>query len=177
MNKSKFFWAIVLIVGGLLWIADIYGWIDISSLHLGRIMVPLLMCCGGIGLLLKSFDRNRYNGTERMVEVKPDTECDVFMAGRSMNFHGKRFNGMKVKALMGGAKIDLRGAVIEDGAVMNVNAMMGGVEIYLPLDVNVDVRSHCALGGVDSKNHTNVNNPQATIIIEASCMMGGIEIK
>ena len=177
MNKSKFFWAIVLIVGGLLWIADIYGLIDISNLHLGRILVPLLMCCAGLGMLLKSFDRNHYNGADRMEEVEPGNECDVFMAGRSMNFQGKRFNGMKVKALMGGVKIDLRGAIIEDGAVMNVNAMMGGVEIYLPLDVNVDVRSHCTLGGVDCKNHTNVNTPQATLIIEASCMMGGVEIK
>lgn len=177
MNRSKFFWAIVLILASLLWIADIYGWIDLSNLHLNRIIAPLLIGCAGIGLLLKSIEGRRYNGTEHMVEVAPDAECDVFMAGRSMDFKGQRFTGMKVKALMGGAKIDLRGAKIVDGSVITANAMMGGVEIYLPMDVNVDIRSHCTLGGVDSKNHNNVTNPQATIIVDANCMMGGIEIK
>jgi hypothetical protein len=62
---------------------------------------------------------------------------------------------------MGGSKLDLRQAKIAPGteAVVDVFTVMGGVELLVPRDWNVDVQLVPIMGGVnDDRNRTERNN-------------------
>ena len=53
----------------------------------------------------------------------------------------------------------------------------GGIDIYVPTNVNVKVNSNSIFGGVSQKNR-RPNDPNAvTVYVNATCMFGGVEIK
>lgn len=88
----------------------------------------------------------------------------------------EEFKGANLDAVFGGVELDLRKANIEKEAVIKASAIFGGIEIYVPQDVNVKVKATPIFGGVSNKTLSNENN-QKTIYIEAFCMFGGVDIK
>ena len=81
---------------------------------------------------------------------------------------------------MGAVDLNLKNAIISEDVYLNVSAIMGGIDIYVPANVRV-VTDGCStiMGGID------VNTPYANfhaadsprLIITGSCIMGGIDIK
>ena len=88
----------------------------------------------------------------------------------------EEFKGANLDAVFGAVELDLRKANIEKEAVIKASAIFGGIEIYVPQDVNVKVKATPIFGGVSNKTSSNENN-QKTIYIEAFCMFGGVDIK
>ena len=87
------------------------------------------------------------------------------------------FNGTNVNAIFGGLVLDLRDAKILNDVEVNATAVFGGIDIYLPIDVNVKTNNVPIFGGVSNKSNQN-NQPGApTIYLNATCMFGGIDIK
>ncbi len=64
-----------------------------------------------------------------------------------------RFRGGEMTSFMGGNQLDLRQATIAPGeeAVIDVFAMMGGIELRVPDDWIVDVRAVPVMGGVEDQ--------------------------
>ena len=65
------------------------------------------------------------------------------------------FHGADITAIMGGANLDLRKARVAPGeeVVVDVFAMMGGAELYVPRDWVVDVQAISVMGGIkDARN-------------------------
>ena len=59
----------------------------------------------------------------------------------------------------------------------NGDMQFGGIDIYVPYNVNVKVNSNSIFGGVSQKNRRS-NDPNAvTVYVNATCMFGGVEIK
>ena len=96
---------------------------------------------------------------------------------QQVNYDGKTFTGCEVEAVLGGADIDLRNAKIEDGAVLKVNSVFGGIIVYAPEDVKVEVISKSVLGGVSDKRKNKSGSFDKTLYIEATCVFGGVEIR
>lgn len=111
---------------------------------------------------------------------------------QDINYAGKKFTGCKIDAVFGGADLDLRGAEIENEAIVKASSVFGGVMIYVPEDVKVEVASSSIFGGVsdkrkdkerktrandDKKVESKVNNKGKVLYIEASCVFGSVEIR
>ena len=65
-----------------------------------------------------------------------------------------------------------------NGAEMNINCTLGGIEIFVPKHWRVIDNLNCTLGGVDIDNRFAVqeeNAPQLTLV--GSVLLGGIEIR
>ena len=81
---------------------------------------------------------------------------------------------------MGGVELNLRNAIITEDVSINVTAIMGGVDIFVPANVRV-VTDGCntIMGGIDvNTNYANfhgVDTPR--IFITGQCIMGGIDIE
>lgn len=101
------------------------------------------------------------------------------LSGREIRMDNEVFTGADITAVLGGADLDLRNAIINEDVFINVTTVMGGVEIYLPANVKV-VTDNCAavLGGVDvSRAYANIPAADAPkVIISGSCVMGGVDI-
>lgn len=102
--------------------------------------------------------------------------CAIF-SGQNANYDSQVFNGAEINAVFGGAKCDLRNAVIESDCVINATSIFGGVDIFLPDDVNIKVNSNSIFGGVSNKRNIAYINGAFTVYINATCMFGGVDIK
>ena len=94
-----------------------------------------------------------------------------------MNFDRQEFKGADFTAVFGGVKCDLRNAIINSDQVINASSTFGGIDIFVPSNVQVKIKSTPIFGGVnDRASHTT--NPEApTLYINATCIFGGVEIR
>lgn len=95
---------------------------------------------------------------------------------QNVNYDGKEFVGCRVDAVFGGADIDLRKAKIKHEAIVRTSSVFGGIIIYVPDDVKVEVASTAIFGGVTDKRKTK-GNGKTTLYIDANCVFGGVEIR
>lgn len=81
-------------------------------------------------------------------------------------------------ALMGGVQLDLTDVrFAEPDPVINVLALMGGVEITVPDDINVQVDVGAFMGGVDNKVRGRAPADAPTVRITGFVMMAGVDVK
>ena len=108
-------------------------------------------------------------------EKNSDDNYFAAFSGQDVNLSNKKFNGSDVTACFGGIKLDLREAIIEKDIVINASSIFGGINILVPEDVNVIVKSTSIFGGVTNKKENT--NSKKNIYINAMCMFGGVDIK
>ena len=97
--------------------------------------------------------------------------------GEKMNFSGEVFHGAELNAVFGGVECDLRNAIIEQDCVIQASAVFGGIDIYVPTNVNIKVSSNSIFGGVSNKTANYHDELAPTIYIKCNCMFGGVDIK
>ncbi len=129
-----------------------------------KIIVPILLILA-MFMILISLRRNNDNKT-----------VTVVFSGSELDFSGENFTGGKFTAIFGGIDCNLKTAIIEDGAVVNVNAIFGGVDVIVPAGINVKVNSTSIFGGVSNKT-SSFDGETNTLYINAVCIFGGVDIK
>jgi hypothetical protein len=82
-------------------------------------------------------------------------------------------------AIMGGADLDFREAVLAPGVTdVQVFTMMGGVDIIVPPGLNVESHGFGIMGGFDQVGDIEPGDPNApTLRIAGVACMGGVTIK
>ena len=103
----------------------------------------------------------------------------AFLSGFDRVITSESFQGGDISAFMGGGKIDLTRARLAPGAsaVVNVSALMGGVEIRIPDEWAIDNRVVYFMGGSNDRSRFP-NQPNAPrLVLRGFVMMGGVEIK
>ncbi len=117
---------------------------------------------------------------------KPDSSGDkdnyisglALFSGFERKVSSRSFNGGNITALFGGADIDLRNAIISpDGARLEITALFGGVELRLPDKWKVEINSTALFGGVGNKYKSDDPGDGKPLIIIATAIFGGVEIK
>jgi len=101
-------------------------------------------------------------------------------SGSKLVSNARQFHGAWLTAVFGGATLDLRGAQLSpDGASVNATAAFGGIDILVPNDWRVSVRSTPIFGGVeDKRDHSRpVADDAPTLHVDAVTIFGGVEIK
>jgi hypothetical protein len=90
----------------------------------------------------------------------------------------QEFRGGDVTAVMGGCHIDLRGAsiTIPHEPVLEVFAMWGGIEIWVPPDWTVISKVAPILGGYEDQTQAP-RDESKRLVVRGSVVMGGIEVR
>ena len=128
-------------------------------------------------MLLTGIFGNKEN--EIIAKIKSDggetkVGCAIF-SGCDLNYGGEVFEGAELTAVFGGVECDLRNAIIEKDCAIQVSAIFGGIDIFVPAGINVKVSSNSIFGGISNK--TDLHKDAPTIYISGTCMFGGVEIK
>lgn len=100
----------------------------------------------------------------------------ALMSGVTRRVQGL-FRGGQLTAIMGGLELDLRGAHLEDVAVIDTLAFWGGIEIYVPEDWVVVNQGFALMGGFDDSTKSPLPGNRPHLIVRGLALMGGIEIK
>ena len=98
-------------------------------------------------------------------------------SGEKMTFSGEEFHGAELNAVFGGVECDLRNAIIGQDCVIQASAIFGGIDIYVPTNVNIKVSSNSIFGGVSNKTANFHDELAPTLYIKCNCMFGGVDIK
>ena len=109
--------------------------------------------------------------------VEGELSVTSLVGGSQIQLNSRPFRGGKVKALLGGCEIDLRGATLgADGAKLNVLIGLGGVTIRVPDDWAVNVRRTTILGSVSSER-AQPASPTGELTVTGLTLVGGVDIR
>lgn len=140
-----------------------------------KLLIPGIIVLIGLGMIFKNLFNHKIN--EEINKLNKNIEGDEIAAifsGQNIEFKNEEFKGKKVSAVFGGLKLDLRKAIIKEDVVIDASAVFGGIDILVPDDVIVKVKSSSMFGGVKSKHDGDKGH---TIYVNGSVMFGGIEVK
>jgi hypothetical protein len=100
------------------------------------------------------------------------------LAGGDRRVTSREFKGGDVSNVLGGVEIDLLEARLAPGDwLLTVSTVLGGVDIRLPRDWRIEVQPTTMLGGVDDHTRQNPDASGGKLVIRASALLGGVEIK
>lgn len=163
-----------LIIGILLLLSE---WHIIPSSFIWRMFFPIILIVFGISLILKDSsakNKMRQNGPVNSQSDVPDYRA--ILGSQKINYDDDTFIGATIDSIFGGMELNLRNAYFQEDVVINCTSIFGGINIFVPSNINVKVSCVPILGGVS--NRIKNNNPNApTLFINATCMFGGIDIK
>ncbi|MGN0161053.1 MAG: LiaF transmembrane domain-containing protein [Lachnospiraceae bacterium] len=146
---------------------------------LWKLAVPAIIILIGLKMILGNIFGNK--SEEILKNMKQNGEylsetCGIF-SGRDIRFDNEEFHGAELTAVFGGVKCDLRDAVIEKDCVINASAVFGGIDLIVPENVNVKIRSNSLFGGISDKRKHPVGDYTETIYVNGTCMFGGVDIR
>lgn len=145
-----------------------------------KLALPTILVIIGLSIIFKdTFNHKVSEEIKKLNEKSKGTNeyCATF-SGQNINFDGEEFKGATLTAVFGGVKCDLRKAIINENQVINCSAIFGGIDIYVPKDVKVKIKSSSIFGGVsDDRKEKQEKEDSKIIYINASCIFGGAEIK
>lgn len=167
-NVRDYLWALLVIVFGVAAQLRELDYIDVNP---WQALWPLVLIAVGVSIIFKR---------PASPKLKSGGDADDIVAilgGSDQKSTSDSFVSSNVTAVMGGAKLDLRKAVIKKEATIEIFALMGGVELVVPRNVTVKNKVNVILGGVENKTDQDLvkNAPVLTII--GDVVLGGVEIK
>ena len=167
-------------IGLLIGVALLLACQNIIDFHLiWKLAFPTILVIIGVSLIFKDTIGGKVNSEIKKLNEKRNGEngyCATF-AGQNVNFDGQNFTGADLTAVFGGLKCDLRNAIIDSDVVINASSTFGGIEIYVPSNVKIKIKSTSLFGGVSNKANTKTDENSHTIYINGTAVFGGVEIK
>ncbi|QBQ39626.1 hypothetical protein E1742_25825 [Pseudoduganella plicata] len=203
LDMGTQFWPIVLIAAGVLKITQsrsrhgntvgglllLFGAImllkGLGLLSIGwNVLAPLLMIGAGVALVLRSASRE----SRRDKAGVPPADAHAMHAGQDtvnlttvLGAYRRRvtarfFAGGDITVIMAGCDLDLRQTSIDGIAILNVFALMGGINIKVPLDWAVEMEGLPLVAGFqDFTVHPKDGGKR--LVVRGSVVMGGLEVR
>ena len=146
-----------------------------------KVILAVLLVAIGIGIIFKSvFRGNNDKEVEKKVQdLKDDKTMDSQMAifsGSDRTYNDEIFSGANIMAMFGGAELDLRNAKFTKDAAIKAFCLFGGIEIMVPEDVQVKIKSGFIFGGASDERKGSAGKGKYTIYLDAAGGFGGITI-
>src|SRR5262245_43973397 len=123
-------WGFILIFWGAWLYADHLNWIRVPF---WAVFGPTLIVLAGGAIMWRAVGTRIHTPSGVDVDSGSFLRSFAVLSGSETRPTSKAFKGAELTAVMGGVKLDLNAAEPEgDSVVIDVFAMMGGIEIYVP---------------------------------------------
>lgn len=146
-----------------------------------KLVVPAIIVLIGIKLIANAFSEKKTEKIEESLRNNADNLDNVFCLfnGEEIKCDGKVFRGAEINAIFGGVDYDLRGAIIEPDCAIKATAIFGGIEILVPENVKVRVKSTGIFGGTSNKARRPDDGAEnvVTLYVSSIALFGGVDIK
>ena len=142
-----------------------------------KLLLPALLIA--IGLLIVFKDVLNINNKEikKLEKNSTDNNYYAIFGSQKIDFDKEKVNNIDAKSFFGDIKLDLSNANIEKDIVIQTLSIFGGIDIYVPNNVKVKIKSLPFFGNVEDKTKKNNTEKEITIYVDAICIFGGVEIK
>lgn len=162
---------------GLLWIAVgtlfLLGSLDYITFNIWDLW-PLALVIGGGSIVYHALRSHRRKPSgDRTGEF----DSTAILGGATKKVTSGNFLGGQATAILGGCDIDLRDAAITDSpAEIYVSTFMGGIEIRVPREWEVQEKVNAILGGFEDKT-SRIGDGSQVVIVSGNAILGAVEIK
>jgi len=141
-----------------------------------KLIVPFILIAIGLSFILSDTLKGKVKEKIKSIDQNNSENIIAIFAEQKVNKDRNSFKSANLDAVFGGITLDLRGADLENEIIIKASAIFGGIDILLPEDVIVKVKSTPIFGGVSNKIR-NQKSSTKTIYIDAFCLFGGVDIK
>ena len=146
-----------------------------------KVILAVFLVMIGIGIIVKSVFRTKVDKEiEKKIrdlqdEKTMDSQVAVF-SGSDRAYKDETFNGSTLLAVFGGVELDLRDAKFTKDTVIKAMCLFGGIDIVVPEEVQVKVKSGFIFGGISDDRKGDTNKGKYIIYVDAAGGFGGITI-
>lgn len=178
-DESKLWNLVGLVVGGCLLLGCL-GVFDLAMVW--KLFAPAVLVVIGLSFILKDTVKSQMMKKAKVLDDDAKEYCAT-LNDIKVDFDGEKFEGAKLEAVFGAVRCDLRGAKIEDGAMIKASSIFGGVKIFVPDEVEVKMTSASVFGGATNKQSgkrgesKKNKTAKTTLYIDATCVFGGVEVR
>lgn len=168
------------IIGLVIGIALLLGCQDILDFDLiWKLAFPAILVIVGISMIFKDTIGSKVNEEIKKLSKNRNNicECCATFSSQNVKIENEKFAGADLTAVFGGVKYDLKNAIIDSDVVINASCTFGGIEIYVPSNVKIKIKSTSIFGGVENKSNTQVDENSHTIYINGTALFGGVDVK
>lgn len=141
-----------------------------------KLIIPAIFVCCGLSLI---FNETVKKGISNKVNEKQKEGLENIVStfsDQKIKKDDEKFSGAVLDSIFGGIVLDLRKADLDLETVIKASSIFGGIDILVPENVNVQVKSTPIFGGVENKISNHKENKK-TIYIDAFCLFGGVNIR
>ena len=172
-NESKVGNVIGIIIGVVLLLAS-WGWLRFDLIF--KLFIPAILVIIGLYMIFGNLFKNNVKEKVKAKKEKGNGESIVATFSEQMvTKTDEVFENANLDAVFGSVVLDLSKAKIKDEAVISASAIFGGIDIIVPKDVEVKVKSTPIFGGVSNKSKGK--DTKKVIYIDALALFGSIDIK
>lgn len=173
-NKT---WSLIWLIVGIILFLSCQGLLDFELVM--KLIIPVALILIGINLIFKDkIDKRLKDKIKQMNSNNEKLEeyCATF-GEINQKFENQEFKGASADAIFGSIDLDLRNSTINHDQIIKATAVFGGIDVIVPSNVNVKVKSTPIFGGVSNKTNIKYDENLPTIYVDAFCMFGGVTIK
>ncbi len=143
-----------------------------------KLIIPIILVIIGVSFIFKDTFNKKVNDEIKKLNKNSKNKDELCATFSSQNVRvDDEFNGINLTSVFGGIKYDLRDAKIKKDTLIKACLVFGGIDILVPENVKVKVKSSSIFGGVDNKSKSSTKDDSYTIYIDATCIFGGVDIK
>jgi len=172
------------------WFVTLFGLVllisqfDLFGLSFGDMFLPIWLVIIAFMLMnpRKLLPRFLNTQNDEIGEDSATIKLVAFMGGGELNYTCRDLVGGEIITVWGGYKVDFSEADMEDDSMeLNLCCIIGGVEIVIPPNWEVEKRGAvCIMGGFSNKTKClaeKLELPRKKLIVSRLALMGGGEIK
>ncbi len=147
-----------------------------------KVILAVFLVVAGLTIIIRSTFHNK-NDQEVEKKVKEaekdgktmDSQMAIF-SGSDRVYNDETFQGSNLVAVFGGAKLNLKKAKFTKDTVIKAFTLFGGIDIIVPDDVKVKLKSGFIFGGFSDDRKNATEKGKYTIYIDAAGGFGGVSI-
>ena len=182
MNRRTII-GIIFVVAALLKLANMWGIIELEWLWKHpwpEYFAVFLILYIGVELVIYGFSHDSNQWLQRPLPLSDSGKrmcCSASFGADEYTFDGETFHGARLDALCGGIRMDLRKAVVAEDEEIDIHIFAGGIELLVPKNVNIEVKSHSFIGSVSDNTDKRTIPGAPCLHVVASNFFGGVNIK
>lgn len=146
-----------------------------------KVILAVFLVTIGLSIIINSiiYNKNDQEVTKKIKDLEDGKSMDsqfAIFSGSDRVYKNELFNGSNLLAIFGGVNLDLRNAKFEKDTVIKAFALFGGIDITVPPEVKVKLKSGFFFGGISDDRKSTTEKGKHTIYIDSAGGFGGVTI-
>ena len=141
-----------------------------------KLMIPFILVAIGISFLFSDNLKQQVKEKFKNFDKSSLENIVAIFSEQKINKDDQYFDGCNLDVVFGSITLDLRNTDIKKDSIIKASSIFGSIDIIIPEEVNVILKSTPIFGSVNNRLRNNKDNKK-NIYIDAFCLFGGINIK